>query len=65
MARVPPKAMYLEQETTDAGWWFAIAEAIGGRTIAELQASMGHAEFVGWQVYLGRKAQTRQLAARG
>lgn len=55
--------MYVQQETDpDVGWWFAIAEAIGGRTIDELKASMGYAEFIGWQVYLGRRAQVRQLA---
>jgi hypothetical protein len=56
--------MYLEQETTPEGWWYAIAEAIGGRTVAELKAAMGLREFVGWQVYLGRKAQTQQIAGR-
>lgn len=33
-------------------------------TVAQLRAGLSQAEFVGWQVYYGRKAQQRQLAQR-
>jgi hypothetical protein len=33
-----------------------------GRTVAELQAGLSNVEWVGWQVYYGRKAQRDELA---
>jgi hypothetical protein len=42
--------------------WYAVAEVIGGRTVAELQQVMSHEEFVGWQIFLARKAQRHELA---
>lgn len=52
-----------EDETTE--WWFAIAETVGGRTVAELQAAMGYREFVEWTVYLGRKAYRQKQTWEG
>lgn len=56
MGRAPRKALWIEQQTTDEGAWYAVAEAIGGRTVAELKASMDYRELVGWVVYLNNKA---------
>jgi hypothetical protein len=50
------KALFIEQQTTDEGAWFAVAEALGGRTVAELKSTMDYREFVGWVVYLTNKA---------
>jgi hypothetical protein len=39
-----------------------------GRTVAELEASLSNAEWVGWRIYYARIAQQReleQLKARG
>lgn len=48
--------MWIEQKTTDEGAWYAVAEAIGGRTVAELKATMDYREFMGWTVYLRDRA---------
>lgn len=40
-------------------WSYFIAEKLRC-TVAELEAKMSNAEFVGWQVYFGRKAQIAQ-----
>lgn len=50
------KALWIEQQTTSEGWWYALALEIGGRTVAELKAAMGHREFLGWVVYLRNRA---------
>lgn len=34
------------------------------RTVAELH-EMDHAEYVGWQIYHGRKAQRLEMATKG
>lgn len=46
----------MEQQTTDEGAWYAVAEAIGGRTVAELKSTMDYREFIGWVVYLRNQA---------
>ncbi len=35
-----------------------------GMTVARLREEMPAAEFMGWQVYKGREAQRRELAAK-
>jgi len=57
---VPPKELWIQQQTTDEGAWYAIAETIGGRTVAELKASMSYREFLGWTVYLRNRADDEQ-----
>lgn len=56
MGRARRKALWIEQQTTDEGAWFAVAETIGGRTVDELKATMSYREFVGWCVYLRNQA---------
>lgn len=46
------KALWIEQQTTDEGAWYAVAQELGGRTVAELKAAMTYREFLGWVVYL-------------
>jgi hypothetical protein len=41
---------------------FLLAEKLG-MTVAELNGSMSQDEYMRWQVYLGRKAQRRELEA--
>lgn len=48
--------MFIEQQTTNEGAWYVIAETIGGHTVAELKAKMSYREFVGWCVYLKNQA---------
>jgi hypothetical protein len=48
--------VWIELQTTDEGAWYAIAETLGGRTVAELKASMTYREFIGWCVYLKDRA---------
>ena len=50
------KALWIEQQTTSEGAWYAVARAIGGRTVEELKAVMSHREFVGWVVHLTDEA---------
>lgn len=58
---MPPKAMYMEMETSPTlEFEFFLAQKLG-RTVAELR-EMEEIEFVGWCVYYGRKAQREQLA---
>lgn len=58
---MPPKAIYLEMETGELEFEFFLAQKLG-RTVAELR-KIDHAEWVGWCVYYGRKAQREELAA--
>jgi len=58
---MPPKAAYLEMENDPTlEFEFFLAQKLG-RTVAELR-EMDHAEFVGWGVYYGRKAQRDHIA---
>jgi hypothetical protein len=62
--RGPPKAFYLEfEDNADTEFSFVLAEKLG-KTVAEID-DMSAAEFVRWNVYLGRKAQMEQLAQKG
>jgi hypothetical protein len=61
---VPRKATYLEMETTDLEFEFYLAETLR-MTVTQLRRSMSAREFMQWGVYLGRKAQRKELAARG
>lgn len=60
---MPPKAMYLEMETTDLEFEYFLAHELH-RTVAEVR-QMGCEEYTGWTVYFGRKAQREQLARGG
>lgn len=61
---MPPKAAYLELENdADVEFSFVLAEKLG-KTVAEID-DMSSAEFVKWNVYLGRKAQIAELAQKG
>ena len=40
-----------------------LAEKLG-MTVAQLRAEMSNAEFLAWSVYLGRRAQRDELAAK-
>ena len=53
------------EETPEVEWWFIVAEAIGGMTLAELKRRMSGLEFVEWQVYLRRKQDRERQAAGG
>jgi hypothetical protein len=53
------------EETPEVEWWFIVAEAIGGMTVAELKRRMSGLEFVEWQVYLRRKQDRERQAAGG
>lgn len=58
---MPPKATYLEMETSPTlEFDFFLAERLK-RTVAEIY-QMDYAEYVGWCVYFGRKAQREQIA---
>lgn len=58
--RAPPKALWIEQQTTDEGAWYAIAETLGGRTVEEWKRVMSYREFLGWAVYLRNRADDEQ-----
>jgi hypothetical protein len=59
---VPPKALWLRMETDPAfNLEYVLAEKIGC-TVRELRQRMPMEEFVGWGVFLGRRAQARELA---
>lgn len=47
----------------DIEFEFYLAEKLG-RTVAELRATVGQDEYVGWTVYYGRKAQRQELAQK-
>jgi hypothetical protein len=51
-------------ETTDLEFEFYLAETLR-MTVTQLRRSMSAREFMQWGVYLGRKAQRKELAARG
>jgi hypothetical protein len=58
---MPPKVIYLTMESQpELEFEFYLAQKLG-RTVAELR-QMSQAEFVGWSVYYGRKAQREELA---
>lgn len=42
---------------------FLLAEKLG-MTVARLRDEMSEAEFVGWSVFLGRRAQREELASK-
>lgn len=42
---------------------YFLAEQLG-RTVDELRHTISNAEFVGWYVYYGRKAQREELAMK-
>lgn len=56
--------MYLRMETTDGiEFDYYLAEKLG-RTVAEMRATVSNAEYVGWSVYFGRKAQRQEMAMK-
>lgn len=60
---MPPKATYMAMETNpELEFEFYLAQKLG-RTVAELR-QMSQAEFVGWGIYYGRKAQREELARK-
>jgi hypothetical protein len=61
---MPPKATYLLMESRpDIEFDYFLAAKLG-RTVAEMRATVSNAEYVGWQVYFGRKAQRQEMAAK-
>ncbi len=50
-------------ETTDLEFEFYLAERLG-MMVADLRRRMSAAEYLGWSIFYGRKAQRAQLAAR-
>ena len=61
---VRPKAMYLEFEADETlEFEFYLADRLK-MTVRQLREEMPAAEFVGWQIYHGRKAQRAELAAK-
>lgn len=58
--------MYLEMETDPSiEFDHFLCSKLGGMTVQEMRERMSHKEYVGWQVYWGRKAQREQLAMKG
>jgi hypothetical protein len=61
---VRPKAAYLEFESDEAlEFEYYLADRLK-TTVRRLREEMPAAEFLGWQVYHGRKAQRAELAAK-
>lgn len=61
---MPPKAAYRAfDDDPDTEFEFLLAERLG-MTVARLRDEMTCDEFMRWGVYLGRKAQRRELAAQ-
>lgn len=58
---MPPKALYLEMERTDLEFVYFLAQKLG-KFAWEIDR-MPAAEYIGWSVYYGRKAQKEELAA--
>lgn len=59
---MPSKVIYMMMETNPSlEFEFYLAQRLG-KTLVELR-QMSQQEFVGWQVYYGRKAQREQIAA--
>jgi len=56
---MPPKVIYMQMETTDLEFEFYLATKLG-KTVAEVR-QMSQAEYIGWTVYYGRKAQRLEL----
>lgn len=55
--------IYMKMETTpELEFEFYLAQKLG-RTVGELR-QMSNQEFIGWQVFYGRKAQREELARR-
>jgi allophanate hydrolase subunit 2 len=57
---MPPKAVYLEMETTDLEFEFYLADRLS-MTVARLRLEMPAAEYIAWSVYYGRKAQRMEI----
>lgn len=62
---MPPKALWLEMETTDLEFEHFLCLKIGGMTLGEMRQRMSNEEYEGWKVFHGRKAQKQQLANGG
>src|ERR1044071_5151646 len=61
---MPPKAWYLRMERTpDVEFDYFLAHALK-KTVAELRESMSNDEWLGGDVYFGRKNQRRERAAK-
>lgn len=61
---VRPKAAYLELEHDETlEFEFYLADRLK-TTVRRLREEMPMAEFLGWQIYHGRKAQRAELAAK-
>lgn len=58
---MPPKAIFMEMETTDLEFEYFLAQKLG-LTVARLREEMPAEEYIGWSVYYGRKAQREELA---
>lgn len=59
-----PKAAYLEFESDEAlEFEYYLADRLK-TTVRQLREEMPAAEFMGWQVYHGRRAQRDELAAK-
>jgi hypothetical protein len=57
---MPPKVIYMKMETSpELEFEFYLAQKLG-KSVAELR-QMSQAEFLGWSVYYGRKAQREEL----
>lgn len=51
------------EENPEVELEFYLADRLS-MTVADLRRRMGQREFVGWYVYLGRKAQIQELATK-
>jgi hypothetical protein len=61
---VPRKAAYLEFEADEAlEFEYYLADRLK-MTVRRLREEMPAAEFMGWQVYHGRRAQRAELATK-